>query len=59
MDKPHHPIVIQPWKIRQTQRTKRNVAQVKVGKERGRLVSKAPNVFTSRKTANRGSKKKS
>ncbi len=59
MDKPDHPIVIQPWKIRQIQRTKRDVAQIKVGKERGRLVSKAPNILTSRKSANRGSKKKS
>ncbi len=57
MDKPHHPIVIQPWKIRQTQRTERNV-QVEMGKEHGRLVSKAPKILTSKKTREQGSKKK-
>ncbi len=59
MDKPHHPIVIQPWKIRQTQRTKGNVPRVKMGKEHGRLVPKAPKILTSKKTGKQGSKKKS
>ncbi len=47
MDKPRHPIVIQPWKIQQTQRTKRNVLQAKLEKERGRLALKAPKILTS------------
>ncbi len=58
MDKPHHPIVIQPWKIRRTQRTERNV-QVKMGKEHAQLVSKAPKIVTSKKNREQGSKKKS
>ncbi len=59
MDKPHHPVVIQPWKIRQTQQSERNVPQVKMGKERGRLASKAPKILTSKKTRAQASKKKS
>ncbi len=59
MDKPRHPIVIQPWKIRQTQRTKQNVPQVEMGKERRRLVSRVPKILTSKKTREQGSTKKS
>ncbi len=58
MDKPHHPIVIQPWKIRRTERTERNV-QVKMGTEHGQLVSKVPKIVTSKKNREQGSKKKS
>ena len=59
MDKRHHPIVIQPWKIPQTQRTKRDVPQVNMGKEHGRLAPKAPNTVTLKKAREQDSKKKS
>lgn len=55
MDKPRHPLVIQPWKIQQ--RAKRNVPPVKAGKERGRLDSKGPKMLTSKKIREQGSKK--
>jgi hypothetical protein len=57
MDKPCHPLVIQPWKIQQSQRAKRKAAPVKTGKERGRLNSKAPQILTSKKTREQDSKK--
>jgi hypothetical protein len=57
MDKPRHPLVIQPWKIQQTQRAKRNVPPVKTGRERGRLESKGPKILTSKKTRKQGSKR--
>jgi len=57
MGKPCHPLVIQPWKIQQTQRAKRNVPPVKTGKERERLDSKGPKILTSKKIREQGSKK--
>ena len=56
MDKPRHPLVIQPWKIQQSQRAKRKATPVKTGKERA-LNSKAPQILTSKKTRERGSEK--
>jgi hypothetical protein len=32
MDKPRHPFVSRPWKIQQTQRTKRNLPPIVSGK---------------------------
>jgi len=55
MDKPRHPLVIQPWKIQQSQRAKRKAAPVKTGKERG-LNSKAQ-ILTSKKTREQDSEK--
>ena len=52
MDKPHHPIVIQPWKIRQTQRTERNV-QVKMGKGVGGSFRRRQRSLLRRKPASR------
>jgi hypothetical protein len=56
MDKPRHPLVIQPWKIQQSQRTKWNAPSVKTGRECGRLGSKRPKTLTSKKTREEGSK---
>ena len=56
MDKPRHPIVIQPWKIQQSQRAKRRATQVKTGKERGPN-PKAPQILASKKTREQDSKK--
>lgn len=56
MDKPRHPLVIQPWKIQQSQQAKRKATPVKTGKERG-LNSKAPQILTAKKTRKQDSKK--
>ena len=55
MDKPRHPLVIQPWKIQQSQQAKRKATPVKTGKERG-LNSKAPQILTAKKTREQDSK---
>jgi len=39
MDKPRHPLVTRPWKIRQTQPTNCNLPPIKTGKERRRVDS--------------------
>ena len=57
MDKPRHPFVSRPWKIQQTQRTKRNLPPIKAGKEHGRIDSKPPKILYSKKTREQGSKK--
>jgi hypothetical protein len=57
MDKPRHPLVIRPWKIQQTQRTKYNLPPIKTGKEHGRVDSKPPKILYSEKTRKQGSKK--
>jgi hypothetical protein len=57
MDKPRHPLVIQAWKIQQSQRAKWNAPSVKAGKERGRLVSERPKTLAPKKTRAKGSKK--
>jgi hypothetical protein len=57
MDKPRHPLVVQPWKIQQSQRAKWSAPPVKTGKERGRLGSKKLKNPTPKKTRGEGSKK--
>ncbi len=42
MDKPCHPFVIRPWKIRQVQPAKWNAPPVKTGKKHRPLDSKGP-----------------
>ena len=39
MDKPRHPLVTRPWKIRQTQRTNCKLLPIKTGKEHRRVDS--------------------
>jgi len=56
MDKPSHPLVVQPWKIQQSQQAKRKATPVQTGKERG-LNSKAPQILTAKKTREQDSKK--
>ncbi len=57
MDKPCHPFVIRPWKIRQVQRAKWNAPPVKTGKKHGPLDSKGPKIVSSKKTRGQGSRK--
>jgi hypothetical protein len=56
MDKPRHPLVVQPWKIHQSQQAKRKPTPVKTGKERG-LNSKAPQILAAKKTREQDSEK--
>lgn len=51
------PLVTRPWKIQQTQRTKRNLPPVQREKRDGRDDSKTPEILYSKKTRERGSKK--
>lgn len=51
------PLVTRPWKIQQTQRTKRNLPPVQREKRDGRDDSKTPKILYSKKTRERGSKK--
>ena len=59
MDKPRHPLVVQPWKIQQSQRGKWNAPPVKTGKERGRLGSEKLKTPTPKKTRGEGSRRRS
>jgi len=53
MDKPRHPLVTRPWKIRQTQPTNCNLPPIKTGKERRRVdsIANRQKSFIQRKPA--------
>jgi len=53
MDKPSHPLVTRPWKIRQTQPTNCNLPPIKTGKERRRVdsIANRQKSFIQRKPA--------
>jgi hypothetical protein len=50
MDKPRHPLVIQPWKTQQSKPSPRNVQAVKAGKEPRPRDTRASRIPTSKKT---------
>lgn len=57
MDKSRHPIVVRPWKTRQSQPMKENLPPAKADKERRVRDSKWSRVLTLKKIREQGSGK--